>query len=91
VRRPAWALPPQPPETWVGGLAMSLLVAAVAVAVLVPLAPVWGGPHDAAMLLAISRAVAGCAAVVAAFALIVQSMVSGNRELTWLAGGFGLV
>jgi EAL domain-containing protein (putative c-di-GMP-specific phosphodiesterase class I) len=72
-------------------LATSLLIAAVGVALLVPLTPVWGGPHDTAMLLAISRTVAGCAAVVAAFALIVQSMVSSNRELVWLAGGFGLV
>ncbi|MDT7548590.1 MAG: hypothetical protein QOE84_984, partial [Actinomycetota bacterium] len=91
VRRPAWALPPQPPETWVGGLATSLLVVAVAVAVSVPLAPVWGGPRDTALLLAVCRAVAGCAAIIAAFALIVQAMISGNRELTWLAGGFGLV
>jgi EAL domain-containing protein (putative c-di-GMP-specific phosphodiesterase class I) len=68
-----------------------LLVGAVAVALFVPLAPEWGGPRDTAMLLAAGRAVAGCTAVIAAFALIVQTMISGNRELTWLAGGFGLV
>jgi EAL domain-containing protein (putative c-di-GMP-specific phosphodiesterase class I) len=90
VRRPAWALPPQPPETWVGGLGISLLAVAVAVAVFVPIAPVWGSSDTNETMLAGARVIAGCAAIAAAFALLVQAMVTGHRELTWLAGGYGL-
>lgn len=89
-RRPGWALPPKPPETWVGGLWLAILLVAVAVAVVVPIAPVWGSRNSEETLLAYARAVAGTAAVIAAFVLLVQSTVAGDRWLRWVAGGFGL-
>ncbi|MCU1589654.1 MAG: hypothetical protein JWP11_910, partial [Frankiales bacterium] len=90
VRRPGWALPPQPPETWVGGVWLSAFAIALAVAVFVPIAPVWhGGSHDST-LLADARALAAVAAVLAGFALIVQALVIGDRWLRWVAGGYGL-
>lgn len=89
ARRPAWALPPQPPETWVGGLWLTLLAVAVAVAVFVPLAPVWGGDDRSAWWLADARAAAAAAAVIAAFSLLVQSTIAGDRALRWIAGGYG--
>ncbi|MBK5308248.1 MAG: EAL domain-containing protein [Frankiaceae bacterium] len=90
ARRPGWALPPQPPETWVGGLWLSLLVVAVVVAVVVPIAPVWNGAGQDEILLADARAVAAAAAVIAAFVLLVQSTVAGDHWLRWMAGGFAL-
>jgi EAL domain-containing protein (putative c-di-GMP-specific phosphodiesterase class I) len=90
VRRPGWALPPQPPETWVGGLALAMLLVAVAVAIAVPIAPVWNGATSADTMLAQSLAVAGAAAVVTGFVLLVQTMVTGDRWLRWAAGGYGL-
>ncbi|MDT7570097.1 MAG: hypothetical protein QOE05_271 [Actinomycetota bacterium] len=90
VRRPGWALPPQPPETWVGGVALAMLLVAVAVAIGIPIAPVWDGASSDDTMLARALAVAGTAAVVTGFALLVQTMVSGDRWLRWVAGGFGL-
>jgi EAL domain-containing protein (putative c-di-GMP-specific phosphodiesterase class I) len=90
VRRPGWALPPQPPETWVGGIALAMFLVAVAVAIAVPIAPVWDGASSTDSMLARSLAVAGAAAVVTGFALVVQTMVTGDRWLRWAAGGYGL-
>jgi EAL domain-containing protein (putative c-di-GMP-specific phosphodiesterase class I) len=90
VRRPGWALPPQPPETWVGGLWLTVLLVAVTVAVLVPLVPVWNGASSTDTRLADAHAVAGAAAVVAALTLLVQSMVADERLLRWAAGGYAL-
>jgi EAL domain-containing protein (putative c-di-GMP-specific phosphodiesterase class I) len=67
-----------------------MLLVAVAVAVAVPIAPIWDGASTTDMLLAQSRALAGAAAVVAGFALVVQTMVVGDRWLRWVAGGYGL-
>lgn len=90
VRRPGWALPPQPPETWVGGLWITLLAVAVAVAVAVPTASVWDGASGGDALLAEARALEGASAVVTAFVLLVQSTVAGDRWLRWIAGGYAL-
>jgi EAL domain-containing protein (putative c-di-GMP-specific phosphodiesterase class I) len=90
VRRPGWALPPQPPETWVGGLWLTGLLAAVTAAVALPIAPVWAGASGADLVLAEAAIVAAIAAVVAAFMLLVQTMVAGDRWLRWVAGGYGL-
>lgn len=73
-----------------GSLWLAALVVAVAVAVLVPLAPIWHGASRPETLLAYARAVAAAAAVLAAFVLIVQSTVAGDRSLRWVAGGFAL-
>jgi EAL domain-containing protein (putative c-di-GMP-specific phosphodiesterase class I) len=91
VRRPSWALPPQPPETWVGSLWIGAFAVALVVAVVVPLTPVWHRTATTATVqLAAGQAVAAVAAVVAALALVVQSTVSGDRHLRWVSGGFGL-
>jgi EAL domain-containing protein (putative c-di-GMP-specific phosphodiesterase class I) len=91
VRSPGWSLPPSPPESWVGGLGLALLLVAVAVAVGVPVATVWGGgASDAETWLAETAAVAGTSAAIAAFVLVVQTMVSGDRWLRWVAGGYTL-
>lgn len=88
VRRPAWALPPQPPETWVGSLWLAAFLVAVTVAVLVPITPVWDGAPTAETQIAVARAVAATAAITAAFALLVQSTVTGDRRLRWVAAGY---
>jgi EAL domain-containing protein (putative c-di-GMP-specific phosphodiesterase class I) len=64
---------------------------AVTVAIVLPIAPVWDGATRPDTLLADARAAAGTAAVVAGFALLVQSTVAGDRWLRWIAGGYGLV
>lgn len=93
VRRPSsktWALPPEPPETWVGGLWLVGFLLCLAVAVAVPIAPIWSGAESGLMWQADARAVAAAAAVVAGFVLVVQSTVSGDRWLRWTGGGYGL-
>jgi EAL domain-containing protein (putative c-di-GMP-specific phosphodiesterase class I) len=74
----------------VGGLWLTALIVAVVVAVAVPIAPVWNGASDVDTLLAESRAIAGVGAVITAFVLLVQTTVSGDRWLRWVAGGFGM-
>jgi EAL domain-containing protein (putative c-di-GMP-specific phosphodiesterase class I) len=74
----------------VGGLALTMLLIAAGLAVAVPIAPVWDGASSTELLLAQSLALAGVGAVVAGFALVIQTMVVGDRWLRWVAGGFGL-
>jgi EAL domain-containing protein (putative c-di-GMP-specific phosphodiesterase class I) len=89
-RRPTWALPPRPPETWVGRLWLTGFLLAMMLAVFVPIAPVWQSADGTDVLLAEARAIAGLTAAVAAFALLVQSTVAGDRWLRWISGGYAL-
>jgi EAL domain-containing protein (putative c-di-GMP-specific phosphodiesterase class I) len=90
VRRPGWALPPQPPETWVSGVWLTGLALALTITVLVSFAPVWNEASRLDVTFAEARLVAGVAAAVTAFVLLVQSTVTGDAWLRWIAGGYGL-
>jgi len=90
ARRPSWALPPHPPETWLGALWLMALALALALAVLVPLGPIWSDGSDHQVLLGGLRAAAGVGAVLAGFALLVQSTINGDRWVRWTSAGYAL-
>lgn len=86
-----WALPPQPPETWVGSTATVVLLVAAGLVVAAPgvvLLP-YGG--NATFVLAGLYAVGGLLALCAAYLLVVQASVTQDDRLSWLAGGFGVL
>lgn len=86
-----WALPPQPPETWVGSTATLVLLVAAGLVVAVPglvLLP-YGGTGT--FVLAGLYAVGGLLALSSAYLLHVQATVTQDSRLTWTAGGFGVL
>ena len=92
VARPGgWALPPQPPETWVGSNATLLFLILAALTAALPglvLLPTGGA---ATILLATLYTVGGLLALGTAYLLMVQATVTQDRRLTWAAGGFAFV
>jgi EAL domain-containing protein (putative c-di-GMP-specific phosphodiesterase class I) len=90
LRRGGWALPAEPPETWVGARwAVGLLVAlAVAVGLPVLRALELDGPGAG---LAVTHAVAGTAAAVTGYLLLVQASLTGDPRLRWVAAGYAAV
>ncbi|MCW2542776.1 MAG: response regulator receiver modulated diguanylate phosphodiesterase [Frankiales bacterium] len=92
VRRPGrWALPPMPPETWVGHRASPLLAVGAAIAVAVPELILFRGTGPARLELAIAYAVGGLLALVSAYLLVIQSAIAQDRRLIWGGGGFALL
>jgi EAL domain-containing protein (putative c-di-GMP-specific phosphodiesterase class I) len=87
VAGPRWALPPRPPETWVGGLWSLLLAVGVVVGVVLPLAGARGG-DSTAILVAAHTAVSAVAALVVGHALVIEDSVRSDRRLRWLAAGY---
>lgn len=92
VERPGrWALPPQPPETWVGSVAtLSLLIAVVAGVTVPSLVLIPLGEPDTA-LLALLYALGACLSAASAYLLVVQASVTQDRRLAWAAGGFAIL
>jgi EAL domain-containing protein (putative c-di-GMP-specific phosphodiesterase class I) len=88
-RRTGWALPPQPPESWVSSHWVVALAAALVTAVGVPALalrePGWGGQLLALVTL---HAVAAAAALVTAYVLLIQAMVTADRRLRWMATAY---
>ncbi len=92
VERPGrWALPPQPPETWVGGPASLALVIGVALTLAVPGLVLLPNAGSATYLLALLYVVGGLLSASTAYLLVVQAAVTQDRLLGWMAGGFGLL
>lgn len=89
VRRPGrWALPPMPPEQWVGHRASPLLVCGAAVAVAVPELILFRDSGDGQLQLAIAYALSGLLALACAFLLVIQAAITQDRRLAWVSAGF---
>jgi EAL domain-containing protein (putative c-di-GMP-specific phosphodiesterase class I) len=89
VERPGrWALPPQPPETWVGKNTAVLVIVLSGVAVGVPGLVLLPDAGAATYLLAVLYAVGGLLALGNAYLLLLQASVTEDRRLLWAAGGF---
>ncbi len=90
-RRTGWALPPQPPENWVGNRWSIALVGALVTAAGVPLLRLFGDRSMEALQLAGLHATAACATLVTAYVLLIQESVTGDARLRWMAAGYAAV
>ena len=90
VARPGrWALPPQPPETWVGSTATLVLLVAAALALGTPGLVVLPAAGPATVVLGVLYGVGALFAVASTYLLVVQASVTQDSRLSWAAGGFG--
>ena len=85
AQRTAWALPTRPPAAWVGARCAVALLAAVIACVLLSLL---GLRSDGAPGVVVATAVGSSAALLTAYALLVQSTVTGDDRLGWVATGY---
>ena len=90
-RRTGWALPPRPPEHWVGSRWSIALVGALVTASGLPLLRLLDDRSAQALQLTALHVVAGCAALVTAYVLMVQESVTGDARLRWVAAGYAAV
>ncbi|MEX2289473.1 MAG: EAL domain-containing protein [Mycobacteriales bacterium] len=90
-QRTSWALPPQPPEKWVGRRWEGALFGALALALGVPVLRLVTEASGATGALVALHAAAGCAALVTAYVLLVQASVTGDPRLRWMAAGYAAV
>jgi EAL domain-containing protein (putative c-di-GMP-specific phosphodiesterase class I) len=89
VERPGrWALPPQPPETWVGSTATLFLIIGAAAGVAVPGLVLIPEAGPATIALAVLYAFGALCCVATSYLLVLQASVTQDRRLSWLAGGF---
>lgn len=88
-RRTGWALPPQPPEKWVGGRWTLALYAALVLAVLIPLLALREdmSPPEMPALVTLHVA-AGGAALITAYVLLIQASVTADIRLRWTAAAY---
>jgi EAL domain-containing protein (putative c-di-GMP-specific phosphodiesterase class I) len=92
VERPGrWALPPQPPETWIGSWATLIFLGGAALSVAVPGLVLLPDAGVATYLLALLYALGGLLALSSTYLLLVQASVTQDNRLTWMAGGFGFL
>ena len=92
VERPGrWALPPQPPETWVGSTATLMLLIGAALTVGIPGLVLLPNAGVATFLLAGLYAVGGLLALASTYLLVVQASVTQDRRLSWTASAFGML
>lgn len=92
VERPGrWALPPQPPATWVGSTATLALLVAGSLTLGVPGLVLLPNAGPAAFVLALLYAIGGLLALASAYLLVVQASVTQDRRLGWTAGGFAML
>lgn len=87
-RRTGWALPPQPPENWVGSRWAVALAAALVTAVAIPTLALLDERNAQVAQLVAVHATAACAALVTAYVLLVQESVTGDARLRWVAAGY---
>ena len=90
-RRTGWALPPQPPENWVGSRWSIALVGALVIASGLPLLRLLEDRSALALQLTALHAAAGSAALVTAYVLMIQESVTGDVRLRWMAAGYAAV
>ena len=89
VERPGrWALPPEPPETWIGRNATVFLVAFAAVALGVPGLVLLPDAGLSTYLLVVVYALGGLLSLGNAFLLLLQAAVTQDQRLVWAAAGF---
>lgn len=86
-RHSTWALPPHPPEAWLGGRRSLGLSTALAVAAILPVTQLLQHLGLASTATAGLQLAAGFAALVAAYLLLVQSAVTTDPVLRFVAGG----
>ena len=92
VERPGrWALPPQPPETWVGSTATLVLLIGSALTVGIPGLVLLPTAGPATFVLAGLYATGGLLALATSYLLVVQASVTQDRRLAWTAGGFAML
>ncbi|MFN2522014.1 MAG: EAL domain-containing protein [Mycobacteriales bacterium] len=82
ARRPRWALPPRPPEQWVGRVWSLLAGGGALIAVVAQL------PHRAETGRVVPDGLAALAALAAAYALLMEHAVRGEARLRWMAAAF---
>ncbi|MCW2669700.1 MAG: response regulator receiver modulated diguanylate phosphodiesterase [Frankiales bacterium] len=88
VERPGrWALPPEPPETWVGKNATAFLVILAAMAAGVPGLVLLPGTGLSTYLLATVYAAGGLLSLGNAYLLLLQATVTQDRRLLWASAG----
>ncbi len=86
-RRGAWALPPRPPETWIGSrYTVALYAAGLACAVLC-LQPLAVDRSGRTVLVTLTGLLGCAAALTVAYVLLIQHSVTGDAELRWVAAG----
>jgi EAL domain-containing protein (putative c-di-GMP-specific phosphodiesterase class I) len=90
-RRTGWALPPQPPENWVGNRWGIALVGALATAVGIPALGLLDDASAHSLRLALLHAVAAGTALVTAYVLMIQASVTSDVRLRWVAAGYAAV
>ena len=91
LRPGRWALPPQPPETWVGGTATLLLLGGLAASLAVPTVVLLAQASPATFALAAVYTVGALLSVATTYLLVVQAAVTQDRRLGWAAGAFAAV
>ena len=87
-RRTGWALPPQPPESWIGSRWRVALLTALGLAAGIPALALRDDLSTDLLQLVAVHVTVGCAALVAAFVLLVQESVTGDARLRWVAAGY---
>ena len=89
VERPGrWALPPEPPETWIGKNATVFVVGLTAVALGVPVLAMLPDARLSSYLLAGSYALGGLLSLGNSYLLLLQATVTQDRRLMWASAGF---
>ena len=92
VERPGrWALPPQPPETWVGSSATLVLMVGAALTLGVPGVTLLPDGGAATYVLAALYMLGGLLSLGSVYLLLVQASVTQDRRLSWTAGGFAML
>ena len=87
-RRTGWALPPQPPENWVGTRWAGAFTVGLASAIAIPALGLLSSPSKAVVALVALHAAGATAALVAAYVLMIQETVNGDARLRWMAAAY---